>query len=79
MGVNQIVSIMSSQSRRTELSRAKWREKAKFLRLELDKKNLRQAEIQQSRDSWRQKAHDSAAKIAELEAKLDQLGAEKKT
>ena len=79
VGVNQIVITMSSQARRIELSRAKWREKTKLLRLELDKKNLRHAEIEQNRDSWRQKAQDYTAKIAELEAKLAQFGAEKKT
>ena len=70
---------MSSQSRRVELSREKWREKTKSLRLELDKKNLRHAEVQQNRDSWRQKALDYTEKIAELEAELAQLRAEKKT
>ena len=33
VGVNQIVITMSSQARRIELSRAKWREKTKLLRL----------------------------------------------
>ena len=64
---------MSSRVRRLELLCEKWREKTKGLRLELDKRKLRHGETVDSRDSWRQKAHTSAAKVVELEAELKLL------
>ena len=69
---------MSSQARRVELSREKWREKTKSLRLELDRKNIRHLELQQSRDNWRQKSQEQAAKISQLEAELAQILGKKK-
>lgn len=63
---------MSSPARRIELSRDKWCEKSKLLRLELDRNKICHAQLKQSRDSWRQKAHTSAAKVTELETELKQ-------
>ena len=78
MAVKLKKHIMSSQARRVELSREKWREKTKSLRLELDRKNIRHLELQQSRDNWRQKSQEQAAKISQLEAELAQILGKKK-
>ena len=69
---------MSSQARRVELSRLKWREKSKSLRLELDRKNICHLELERSRDNWRAKARTLSARVAELEGELVEIGKKKR-